>query len=41
MTERLAVVQGKPLHPRLAEEAPRSGVMAGVLRVLPDRIAVR
>lgn len=40
MTKRLAVVWGKPLHPRLGEEAPRSGVMAGVVHVLPAHIGV-
>lgn len=40
VTKRLAVVWGKPLHPRLAEEAPRSGVMVEVLCVLPDYIGV-
>lgn len=40
MPKRLAVVQGKPLHPRPAEEAPGSGVTAGVLHVLPDRVGV-
>lgn len=40
MPKRLAVVQGKPLHPRPAEEAPGSGVTARVLHVLPDRVGV-